>query len=332
MNSNNEQKSIRGKTVVITGGSSGVGRAAAEAFALEGCNIVVAARGKEALDETVALCRDLGVSAMAVPTDVSIAGDVQNLANKALQFNGRIDIWVNNAGVMSSGKFEEIPMDVNEQVIKTNLFGYMHGAYSVLPVFKKQNEGILINNVSIGGFMPAPYSAVYSSTKFGIRGMMECLHGEISDFPQIHICNLYPQIQRSTGNMHSAKYSGLDFKVPPFAADPRDTAAKMVELAKRPKKDLFPDFTSAFLKNVYGLFAKPVINTASAVMRLMMKVKNAPSDSGNILEPSSEPHRIYGETMLSVPSRKTKIAVLAGLGLGLAYMFLKLKSNSSENS
>ncbi|MDN4010946.1 SDR family oxidoreductase [Chryseobacterium gambrini] len=332
MNSNNEQKNLRGKTVVITGGSSGVGRAAAEAFALEGCNIVVAARGKEALDETVALCRDLGVSAMAVPTDVSIAGDVQNLANKALQFNGRIDIWVNNAGVMSSGKFEEIPMDINEQVIKTNLFGYMHGAYSALPVFKKQEEGILINNVSIGGFMPAPYSAVYSSTKFGIRGLMECLHGEISDFPQIHICNIYPQIQRSTGNMHSAKYSGLDFKIPPFAADPRDTAAKMVELAKNPKKDLFPDFTSMVLKNVYGLFPKHVINSASAVMRLMMKVKNAPSDSGNILEPSSEPHRIYGETMLPVPSRKTKIALLAGLGLGLAYMFVKIKSGSSDNA
>lgn len=332
MNSNNEQKNLRGKTVVITGGSSGVGRAAAEAFALEGCNIVVAARGKEALDETVALCRDLGVSAMAVPTDVSIAGDVQNLANKALQFNGRIDIWVNNAGVMSSGKFEEIPMDINEQVIKTNLFGYMHGAYSALPVFKKQEEGILINNVSIGGFMPAPYSAVYSSTKFGIRGLMECLHGEISDFPQIHICNIYPQIQRSTGNMHSAKYSGLDFKIPPFAADPRDTAAKMVELAKNPKKDLFPDFTSMVLKNVYGLFPKPVINSASAVMRLMMKVKNAPSDSGNILEPSSEPHRIYGETMLPVPSRKTKMAILAGLGLGFAYMFVKIKSGSSDNA
>ena len=269
---------------------------------------------------------------MAVPTDVSIAGDVQNLANKALQFNGRIDIWVNNAGVMSSGKFEEIPMDINEQVIKTNLFGYMHGAYSALPVFKKQEEGILINNVSIGGFMPAPYSAVYSSTKFGIRGLMECLHGEISDFPQIHICNIYPQIQRSTGNMHSAKYSGLDFKIPPFAADPRDTAAKMVELAKNPKKDLFPDFTSMVLKNVYGLFPKPVINSASAVMRLMMKVKNAPSDSGNILEPSSEPHRIYGETMLPVPSRKTKMALLAGLGLGLAYMFVKIKSGSSDNA
>ncbi|WP_148285371.1 SDR family oxidoreductase, partial [Flavobacterium sp. B17] len=319
---------LRGKTVVITGGSSGVGRAAAEAFALEGCNIVVAARGKEALDETVTLCRDLGVAALAVPTDVSVASDVQNLANKALQFNGRIDIWINNAGVMASGKFEEIPMDVNEQVIKTNLFGYMHGAYTVLPIFKRQNEGILINNISIGGFMPAPYSAVYSSTKFGIRGMMECLHGEISDFANVHICNLYPQIQRSTGNMHSAKFSGLDFKIPPFAADPRDTAAKFVELAKNPQKEMFPDLTSRILTGLYGLFPKPIINTASAGMRLMMKLKNAPSDSGNVLEPSSEPHKIYGETILPVPSKKTRLAMMAGLGL--AFMFLKVKSSGSK--
>ncbi|ASK32633.1 short-chain dehydrogenase [Chryseobacterium sp. T16E-39] len=324
------KKSIRGKTVVITGGSSGVGKATAEAFALEGCNIVVAARGKEALDETVSLCRDLGVAVLGVPTDVSKADEVAHLAEKAIQFNGRIDIWVNNAGVMASGKFEEIPMELNEQVIKTNLFGYMHGAYSALPIFKKQQEGILINNVSIGGFMPAPYSAVYSSTKFGIRGMMDCLQGEISDFPDIHICNIYPQIQRSTGNMHSAKYSGLDFKIPPFAADPRDTAAKIVELAKNPRKDLFPDFTSLLLKNVYGLFPKPIINMASAGMRMVMKVKNAPPDSGNILQPSSEPHRIYGKTILPVPSKKTKIAIAAGLGLGLAYMILKTSTGSKQ--
>lgn len=323
-------KSLSGKTVVITGGTSGVGRATVEAFALEGCHIVIAARGREALDETVALCRDLEVAVIGVPTDVSVAEEVENLVQTALQFNGRIDIWVNNAGVMSSGKFEEIPMEVNKQVIKTNLFGYMHGAYSVLPVFKRQQEGILINNISIGGFMPAPYSAVYSSTKFGIRGMMECLQGEISDFADIHICNIYPQIQRSTGNMHSAKYSGLDFKIPPFAADPRDTAASIVELAKHPKKEKFPDATSVFLKTVYGLFPKPVINVASAGMRLMMKIKNAPDDNGNVLKPSPEPHRIYGETILPVPSRKTKIALLAGLGLGIAYMLMKKNSGSEE--
>ncbi len=322
----NTQKSLAGKTVVVTGGTSGVGRAAAEAFALEGCTVVIAARGKEALEETVALCRDLGAISLGVTTDVSVAEEVENLAKEALQFNGRIDIWVNNAGVMASGKFEEIPMEINEQVIKTNLFGYMHGAYSVLPIFKKQGEGILINNVSIGGFMPAPYSAVYSSTKFGIRGMMEGLQGEVSDFANIHICNLFPQIQRSTGNAHSAKFSGLDFKVPPFAADPRDTAAKMVELAKNPRKDLFPDFQSLVIKNLYGLFPKTIMNTASAAMRTMMKIKQGEPQPGNILWPSPKPHRIYGETSLPVPSRKTKLALLAGIGLGLSYMIFKNSS------
>ena len=320
---NLEKRSLRGKTVVITGGSSGVGRATVEAFAFEGCNIIIAARGEKALDETVLLCKDLGVNAIAVPTDVSVSEEVENLVEAAVKKFGRIDIWVNNAGVMASGKFDEIPMEIHEQVIKTNLFGYMHGAYHVLKLFKEQNEGVLINNISIGGFMPAPYSAVYSSTKFGIRGMMECLHGEISEFPEIYIANLYPQIQRSTGNMHSAKYSGLDFKIPSFASDPRDTADKIVQLAKEPKKDLFPDFTSWLLKNVYQAFPKTVINTASAGMRLMMKLKNAPNDPGNVLEESSEPHRIYGETSLPVPGKKTKIAMLTGLGLGLAFMIIK---------
>lgn len=322
-----EKRSLRGKTVVVTGGSNGVGRAAVEAFALEGCNIVIAARGQEAIDETVKLCEDLYVKAIGVSTDVSKAEEVDHLVKAAVEEFGRIDIWVNNAGVMASGKFEEIPMELHEQVIKTNLFGYMHGAYSVLPLFKEQNEGILINNVSIGGFMPAPYSAVYSSTKFGIRGMMECLQGEISDYPDIHIANLYPQIQRSTGNMHSAKFSGLDFKIPPIAADPRDTAKKIVQLAKEPKKDLFPDFTSRALVNIYEMFPKIIINTASAGMRLMMKLKKGEPTSGNVLQPSPEPHRIYGETSLPVPGKKTKIAVVAGLGLGLAYMFLKSKKS-----
>lgn len=320
-----KNKSIAGKTVVITGASSGVGRAAAEAFALEGCRLVLAARGEEPLKETVDLCHDLGAIAVAVPTDVSKEEDVKNLVQQALQFNGRIDYWINNAGVMASGKFEEIPMETQEQVIKTNLFGYMYSAYNVLPIFKKQNEGVMINNVSIGAFMPAPYSAAYSASKKGIAGLMETLQGEISDFPDIHISNIYPGIQRSTGNSHSAKYSGLDFKIPPMAADPRDTAQKMVELAKSPRKGMFPDAVSYILKTAHSIMPSALINTASAGMRLMMNVKNAPSEEGNIMQPSDGPHRIYGETALPVPSRNVKNALLTGVGLGLGYMILKSK-------
>ncbi len=328
-NLNDVQGSLFGKTVVITGASSGVGRAAAEAFAQQGSNLVLVARGQKGLDEIVNICRDLDVVAIGVSADMSLNEDVQRVTGEALQINGRIDVWVNNAGVMASGKFEEIPMEIHEQVIRTNLFGYMHGAYHALRVFKKQNIGILINNVSIGGFMPAPYSAVYSATKFGIRGMMECLQGEISNRSDIHICNLYPQLQNSTGNLHSAKYSGFNMTIPPIASDPRGTAAKMVKLAKSPQKDLFPDIRSAAITSIYRMFPKLVINAASATVRVMMsKNENSNDDPGNVLTNSEEPLRVYGKPPKA--SKNIGLALFAGAGLGFA--LIMLAGNKSEMS
>jgi len=318
--------SLKGKTVVITGASSGVGRAAAEAFAIEGCNMILVARGQEGINQAVEYCRALNVSVIGISADMSIAEDVEKVAEEAMAISGKIDIWVNNAGVMASGKFEEIPLEIHQQVLKTNLFGYMHGAYNAIKTFKKQNEGILINNISIGGYMPAPYSAVYSASKFGIRGMMECLQGEISSRKHIHICNLYPQLQNSTGNLHSAKYSGFDMKIPFIASDPRDTAAKMVDLAKHPKKDLFPDFRSAALTNTYRLFPKTVINSASAAVRAKMKLnKDKEDDAGNVLTISKEPLRIYGNP----PSKTTQnlsLALFAGVGIGISLLLMSKKS------
>lgn len=324
MKQTEELLSIRHKTVVITGASSGVGRAAAEAFAKESCYLILAARGKEALDETVAICESLGASAIAVPTNVSDYREVEQLAEKALETTGSIDFWVNNAGVMATGKYEETPIEVIDQVIKTNLLGYMHGARAVLPIFKKQGHGILINNISIGGWMPAPYGAAYSASKYGIRGMVECLQGEVSDEPDIHIVALYPSIQRSTGNMHSAKYSGLDFKIPPTAADPRKLADEMVAMAKNPKKSKFTDWSSLLMKTAYSLFPKAVINTTSAGLRLLMKDNSETDTDGNILTTSKHPMQIYGETILPVPSKKTKI-MLAGV-LATAALFIFTKS------
>ena len=314
------------KTVVITGASSGVGRAAAEAFAKERCNLVLAARGREALEDTLMACEQLGAFAIVVPTNVSEYKEVENLVEKALEITGTIDIWVNNAGVMATGRYEDTPIEVIDQVIKTNLLGYMHGARAILPIFKKQSQGILINNISIGGWMPAPYGAAYSASKYGIRGMTECLQGEVSDEPDIHICGLYPSIQKSTGNMHSAKYSGLDFKIPPTASDPKKLAAAMVEMAKNPQKSKFTDWSSLMMKIMYSLFPKPVINTTSAALRMLMKDDNNTDTDGNVLTPSKNPMRIYGETILPVPSRQTKI-MLAGL-FAVTAIFMISKSRN----
>lgn len=314
-----ETLQFKNQTVVITGGTSGVGLATAEAFAKAGANIVIAARGEDGLNEAKARLEKIASKVLAVETDMGIAEQVRNLAEEARKVTGSIDIWVNNAGVMSSGKFEEIPNEINEAVIRTNLMGYMHGAYFSIPIFKEQNRGILINNVSIGGYVPAPFSAVYSATKFGIRGLMTELDAELREYPNIHVANVYPQIQDSTGNAHSAKFSGLEFSVPPFAADPKETANCILKAAKNPKFHNYPGPVSYAITKLYEVFPKLASSLATGALRVNMKVADGPETTGNILEPSSGPHRIHAESAAGKVAKKMKIAapLVAGLAVGL---------------
>lgn len=325
---NQKRPPFFGETVVITGASSGIGKATAEAFAEQGADLVLAARGEEALMETVELCRKLGATVIAVPTDTSVAEDVQNLVKEALEFTGKIDYWVNNAGVLAFGKFEEIPMDISDQIVKTNLLGYMHSAHAVLPVFKKQKRGVLLNNISIGGWMPAPYGTAYTASKFGVRGMVETLQGEVSDFPDIHICALYPGFQKSSGIEHAANYSGIKLSTPPPAFDPRKLAASIVKTAKNPTEATYPDWSAVVFKNLYEMFPGVVRYASSAGVRMLMKKAGKDENTaGNVQNPSAGNMRIDGKTLFSIPK---KPLILAGAGIIGALAFGLIFSGKSK--
>lgn len=312
-----------GETVVITGASSGIGKATAEAFAEQGADLVLAARGEKALTETAELCRKLGATVLAVPTDTSVAEDVQNLVKETLEFTGKIDYWVNNAGVLAFGKFEEIPVDVSDQIVKTNLLGYMHSAHAVLPVFKKQKKGVLLNNISIGGWMPAPYGTAYTASKFGVRGMVETLQGEVSDFPDIHICALYPGFQKSSGIEHAANYSGIKLSTPPPAFDPRKLAASIVKTAKNPIEASYPDWSAVVFKNLYELFPGIIRYASSTGVRMLMRKANKDENTGgNVQNPSTGSMRIDGKTLFSIPKKPLILAGAAMLGaLAVGFIF-----------
>ena len=128
----------RPRVVVITGASSGIGRATAVSFASTGATVVLAARRTDALEEVAVACRAAGGNAFTVPTDVSDAAAVQSLAQVAVAEAGRVDVWVNDAGVAALGRFDEIPLADHTQVIATNLLGVLYGSYFAFQRFRQQ--------------------------------------------------------------------------------------------------------------------------------------------------------------------------------------------------
>lgn len=325
------------KTVVITGASSGAGRAAAMEFARHGAKIVLASRNLEALDEVKAQCREMGALALAVQTDVTDAEAMKKLAAIANEFGGSIDIWINNAGVLAAGEFTETPVAVHERVIRTNLLGYVYGAYAVLPYFKTQQYGILINNISVGGWIPVPYGVAYSASKFGLRGFSQALRGELIKYKNIHFCNMFPAFLDSPGIQHAANYTGHTLKPAPPVYDPQRLARAMVAVAKSPKKSVTVGSVATFLKLAY--FIVPGVTrlvTAKAIETYLKHADKVPETSGNLFDTVDYGTSIHGgwNSDADYDIRKkavTRSLVIAGVAAAM-FLFGKAKLNKKSKA
>src|SRR6201987_4734038 len=170
---------ITEKVVVITGASSGVGEATARLLAGNGAKVVLGARRKDRID---ALVRDItakGGCALGFKTDVTKREDVEALVKGAVDRHGRIDVIVNNAGIMPIAPMAALKVEEWERMIDVNLKGLLFGVAAVLPIMQKQKQGHIINMSSVGGFKGwAPGGSVYSATKFAVRAITEGLRME----------------------------------------------------------------------------------------------------------------------------------------------------------
>jgi NAD(P)-dependent dehydrogenase (short-subunit alcohol dehydrogenase family) len=230
---------LAGRVVVITGASSGFGKGAALRFAALGASVVVAARRGGLLDELARDCQRVRpeAQALAVPTDVSDAQQVEQLVSATLARFDRIDVWINNAGVGALGPFERVPLADHVQVINTDLLGTLYGCYYAYQHFLAEQRGILINVASELGRHTVPYYASYTAAKHGVVGLSDALRQEIraKGLTEVHVCTVLPTAHDTPFFDHAANYTGHEVQAPQPLHDPEAVVDALARLATDPR-------------------------------------------------------------------------------------------------
>ncbi len=168
---------MKDKIVVITGASSGIGKALAYEFGSKGSKVVLAARNIESLKEIVADLDKLGVQALAVKTDVTIENDCKVLIEKTMERFGQIDVMINNAGISMRALFNELQLDVMRRLMDTNYWGTVYCSKYAMPHLLKTG-GSLVGVVSIGAYVGMPGRSAYTASKFAVRGFLDTVRIE----------------------------------------------------------------------------------------------------------------------------------------------------------
>ncbi len=171
--------SLDGKVVVITGASSGIGEAAARLLASQGAHVVIGARRLERLEVLASDIRAKGGSAEYQQLDVTELDQMQAIVHMAKNRFGRLDVVVNNAGVMPLSPLEALKIDEWNRMIDVNIRGVLHGIAAGLPIMREQGFGQFVNVASIGAYEVSPAAAVYCATKFAVRAITEGLRQEV---------------------------------------------------------------------------------------------------------------------------------------------------------
>jgi short-subunit dehydrogenase len=308
--------------VVVTGASSGNGRAIARRLARQGATMVLVARDAAALEETARECRGLGGTVLALAADVGDHDAVARIGRETVERFGGIDVWVNCAAILHFGRIEETPPAIIERVLRTNVLGYFNGAQVAIRQFRRQDAGILINISSVLAITAQPYAAAYVASKAAIRGMSDALRQEVAGARRIHVCTVLPFAIDTPIYQRAANYSGRLPRpvVPRYSAD--TVADAVVRLIKRPRREVYAGragILAAWVKTLLPRSSDTVVR--AAIHTIELGKEGGEPTPGNAFRPVHDRWKVSGGWRSTTGIRVLPATVLVIGGLALLAMW-----------
>jgi short-subunit dehydrogenase len=263
-------KPIDQQVIVITGASSGIGMATAAVAAARGAYLVLAARSEQALKQLVADLETNGCQAIMVVADVSKREDVQRIAAEAMQRFGRIDTWVNNAGVSIYGRIPQVAEEDARRLFDVNFWGVVHGSLVALP-YLKDRGGALINVGSEVSEAVVPLQGFYSASKHAVKGFTDALRVELlEERAPVSVTLIQPTATNTPFPEHAKNYMDKEPKLPSPQIEPRKVAEAICDAAEKPVRDVrvgalskLNTTTAKLMPGVGDWMAQKQVNTQS---------------------------------------------------------------------
>jgi short-subunit dehydrogenase len=232
-------KPLSEQIIVITGASSGIGLATARRAAEHGASLMLCARNEEALQRVVADISANGGRAAYMVADVCNREDVERLAQHAIDVYGRIDTWVNNAGVALYGRLEDVPLEDKRQLFETDFWGVVHGCAAAIPHLRRHG-GALINLGSVASDRAFPLQGIYSAAKHAVKGYTDALRMELEhDHAPISVTLIKPAAIDTPYLDHARNYMDAESSFPPPVYAPEIVADAILHAAQHPIRDIY---------------------------------------------------------------------------------------------
>ena len=232
-----DEADLKGRVVVITGASSGIGAALAEALAAAGGRPVLVARRERELREVAARC---GPEALAIPADVTRRVEVARVLEEAVARFGHVDVWVNNAGRGITRPVSQLTDADFDEMMLVNVKSALYGMQAVLPHFKERGRGQIVNVSSMLGRIPlAPMRSAYNAAKHALNALTGSLRGELrADYPAIVVTTVSPGVVATEFGV-KALGGGIDSRTVPSAQTAEEVAAVILDAIRAPRADVY---------------------------------------------------------------------------------------------